>query len=375
MGSCTKVLDYNTSMIMLNLSREMVTEMQKSLLYSSVDKLMIGRILPLVFAMGLAGNLSFLFTMLRVKWMRTVTNYYLANLAVADLLFLLVVVGEKIIAYSSSQLKGDILFGHVAGCILTNFLRRITFYASLSLVTLVSLERFYAICRPVQHRMLNGKKGTFQLVAICWVLSALFALILIPSGSNLCITEIIWLNVDGYQDLPNKLSACHAVNNNWTIASEGLLTVPFVIALVTNTFLYSSIIMNLHLRASSKSAKSTQSIEIRNQVARMLVINGTVFFLCLAPFQLASFTRMVRNALGLRSLLDSLSLTAIVWFFRVLVYLNSVINPIVYTATSPRYRHGFFIAFTCGDAEDRKKYSRGSQAATSATEKTCNTKI
>ena len=361
-------------LLMIYNNTEVVESLQKDHLYSSVDRLMVGRILPMVFAMGLAGNLAFLFTMVRVKWMRTVTNYYLANLAVADLLFLLVVVGEKITAYSVSELKGDMIFGH-AGCILTNFLRRMTFYASLFLVTLVSLERFYAICRPVQHRMLNGKKGTLQLVTICWVLSGIFALILIPSSSKYCVTEYVWIPMEGFQGVPTRLRTCSPVHEHWTMAAEGISTIPFIIALVANTVLYASIIMSLHLRATSNTAKSTQSIEIRNQVARMLVINGTVFFLCLAPFQLTSFTRMIRGSLKLPYILPSKTVEAIVWVFRILVYLNSVINPIVYTATSPRYRHGFFVAFTCGDAEDRKKYNKGAIAATSATEKTCNTKI
>ena len=365
MAFCMPYYDFSS----INMSTEDVANFQKGLLHDHVDRIMIGRILPLMFVLGLLGNLAFLFTMLRVKWMRTVTNYYLANLAVADLLFLLFVVGDKILAYNTSELKGNMILGQF-GCIIKDLIVRITFYASLALVTLVSLERFYAICKPVQHRVLNGKKGTIQLIAMGWILSAGFALILLPSHWHLCVTQIVWLKIDGFHDLPSKLYTCNALSSEWMHASEGLTTVPFIIALVTNTYLYTNIIISLHVRANSKVAKSTQSIEIRNQVALMLAINGIVFFLCLAPFQMMSFTRMIRNSLGMPGYLSPMVLGIVGWVLRILVYLNSIINPIVYTATSPRYRQGFIVAFTCSEAEFRNKYNPAT-----TTEKTCNTKI
>ncbi len=338
---------------------ENMTFLATPFLYTPFDRIMISKILPMIFAIGLVGNLSFLFSLLRVKWMRTVTNYYLANLAIADISFLLVVVGEKILAYNTTDIAGHMAFGR-AGCICINFLRRLVYFASLFLVTLVSLERFYAICKPVQHWMLNGKKQTLKLVAFCWILSCVFALILIPSSSLVSKNCVIWPDIPGYRHLPNLLMFCNAQNAKiWTPVSEGIVIVPFVIALITNTVLYAMIIFNLHVRASSQGAKSSQSVEIRNQVARMLIINGTVFFLCLAPYQLTSFTRMILSSMQRSYLLRQDKIELLVWMFRILVYLNSVINPIVYTATSPRYRHGFLQAFSCGNAEGRKTYTKG----------------
>ena len=348
----------------------------EAFLHNSVDRVMISKVLPLIFAIGLAGNVAFLFSLLRVKWMRTVTNYYLANLAIADVSFLVVVVGEKIIAYRMTEIAAHMVFGQ-AGCLIANTLRRLVFFSSLFLVTLVSLERYYAICKPVQHWALNGKGQTLKLVAGCWALASVFALILVPSTSNLQMNRcVVWPDTPRFKDFPVEFGYCSSLYSNiWLPVSEGITIVPFIIALVANTFFYTRILMNLHSRTLSKSGsvgKSAQNVEILHQVARMLIINGSVFFLCLAPYQLMNFTRMIISSTNKSYLLPQDKIKNLVWIFRILVYLNSVINPIVYMATSPRYRHGFIMAFTCGNVQGRKTYIKGT--AMSNTKSTATTK-
>ena len=219
----------NTLFVTQNFTKDIFI---RSLFYSSVDKIMINGVLPIILVVGWAGNLAFLFSLIRVKWMRTVTNYYLANLALADISFLLVVVGDKLYSYNTVGIAGYMSFGR-PGCIISNFLRRLVFFASLFLVTLVSLERFYAICKPVQHWMLNGKTQTLKLVAFCWILSCVFAAILIPSSSNLKTLYnvcFVWPDIPGYRDLPAKINLCYFYSEVWVPLSEGIEIVPFVIA-------------------------------------------------------------------------------------------------------------------------------------------------
>ena len=68
----------------------------RALFYNVFDKIIILCILPVIVAFGLGTNASFLFVVARVPRMQTMTNLYLVQLALADLLFLLLTVSENI---------------------------------------------------------------------------------------------------------------------------------------------------------------------------------------------------------------------------------------------------------------------------------------
>ena len=71
--------------------------------YSTSEKVFI----PLIFAIGFIGNVTFLIILGKVKRMRTVTNFYLANLATADLIVLSIELFVRILRYVN--------FNHVKG--------------------------------------------------------------------------------------------------------------------------------------------------------------------------------------------------------------------------------------------------------------------
>ena len=67
-----------------------IDEWIETFLYSKTDKVMITIIFPIIVTVGLLANTAFLFTLVRVREMRTITNFYLANLALADFLFIII---------------------------------------------------------------------------------------------------------------------------------------------------------------------------------------------------------------------------------------------------------------------------------------------
>ena len=340
---------------------------------------MVTVIMPILFLVGLAGNMAFLFVMVRVSWMHTVTNYYLANLAVADISFLVAAIGEKMWGYWATPLAVDTAsFMGRSGCIAFNLLKQITFFASLFLVTLVSLERFYAICKPVQHWMLSDKGRTVKLVGVCWLLALVFACCLAPANSEIIVKCITWPDTERFKGL-SKVTAICSPSYEWMLSvSLGMQTIPFACAMVGNILLYIIIIMNLNKRVAMKEKKQTtsrqgsapnapvpqtQSHQIRNTVARMLIVNGTLFFICLAPFQFTSFAHLISIELGIRPLQRE-HMDILLTVCRTLTYLNSVVNPFVYTVTNKRYRHAFYVAFTFSRNEQRQRYSKNTSVVT-----------
>ena len=61
---------------------------QQHLSAAQHDAVIILFVYPVIILFGLLANFTFLLTIYRVREMRTVTNFYLANLAVSDIMFI-----------------------------------------------------------------------------------------------------------------------------------------------------------------------------------------------------------------------------------------------------------------------------------------------
>ena len=79
---------------------------------------------------------------------------------------------------------------------------------------------------------------------------------------------------------------------------------------------------------------------MRNQVSRMVILNGAVFFLCQVPFQIYNLYRYSDGIL-----LTEKQSYSLAWTARLLGAVNASVNPIIYTTASSRYRKAFVFTF------------------------------
>ena len=100
-------------------------------LYSGIEDLFFTRFLPLVEIVGVVGNVVFILMVLRVPNMRTITNAYLVNISVADLLFIGYGCTFYIVTYFISPIRNDMPFKSWDGCIVTWLPTALTYFASL----------------------------------------------------------------------------------------------------------------------------------------------------------------------------------------------------------------------------------------------------
>ena len=112
--------------------------------------------LPAITILGVVLNSAFLYVIFRVEQMRTITNRYLANLAVADILFLVSAIGPKLLQYATSPFQLDDSHLGPFGCVAVYFLIDTAYFSSLCFITLTSLDKFVALCRPLKNRMGHG---------------------------------------------------------------------------------------------------------------------------------------------------------------------------------------------------------------------------
>ena len=172
------------------------------------------------------------------------------------------------------------------------------------------------------------------------------ALNVVPQYSGyeeLCIS---WPEDDYFDFLPTQVGYCTSLPGV-QVFPELFNVMLFFVALITNTIMYARIIIALHSRLSERSVgtRSTQSCTIRNQVARLLIVNGTLFFLLQGPYRLKSVHSIMVHLTG-EGILTTDQYNSLVFYGRSLMLINSLINPFVYVFMSSHYRRGFIEAYS-----------------------------
>ncbi len=328
----------------------------EALFYSTADKVLISKVLPFIVTLGLLTNSAFLWTILRVSEMRTITNFYLANLACADLFYIIVSGSNKFYSYVwSSDFSRFVPWKSAAGCALVNGFTYVTFFGSLSLITLVSIERFLAICYPLKHRMMNDKSRTIKMSIGAWLIAIVLSALVAPAWGRHDAYCILW--PEKYQHrFPFVVHICQGINPDFVDIASICQFFPFVVALCLNTILYSLIVKRLSQRGigCDQSRQQIQAQRVRNSVALMLVINGIVFFLCLSPYQFFQMYYFAQRHGG-PPFLTTKQAYVLGWVGRCSSLLNSAINPLIYSAMNGRYRRAFLSAISC--CKCRQTYS------------------
>ncbi|XP_022086130.1 thyrotropin-releasing hormone receptor-like [Acanthaster planci] len=322
-------------------------------LYSSMEKIVNTYILPVIMAIGLLSNIAFLFVVARVHRMRTVVNVYLVSLAFADILFLGAAMGQDIAHFASSPVakdQGNVNFGLF---IVMYVFTYVAFFTSEFLVTAVAFERFYAVCRPMKVFVGNADPwNASKLVVLSWAVAAVLAATTVPSQCRTVVYCMLWPTRELEATLPATLTAYVSTSEAAFRYASFMQTCPFFVAMAVNSVLFVRVMraMNDRLGVIGRQAAGVRkNLEVRNQIARMLVINGVMFFILMAPFQTLSLYWFIRRLTGYTRYQSNKSFEAGLLFSHLLTYCNSAINPIIYNVTNSRYRRAFYEAFnlTC----------------------------
>lgn len=141
------------------------------------------------------GNGSVIHVIRKFPKLQTTPNYFVFNLAVADLLFALT--GMVMILITS--VAGDWILGDVM-CDVGGFLNSVFCSTSIWTLVLISSHRYFAVTKPVRAKFLYTRKRTSRLIFGIWVFAfaisspPLFGWSRFAPGSNFC-------TVDGRDDM------------------------------------------------------------------------------------------------------------------------------------------------------------------------------
>lgn len=95
--------------------------------------------------------------------MRTVTNFYLLNLAVSDVAITVLNTGFS----GTYNLYYNWLFSE-AHCVFNNLMGITPICASVFTMIVMSIDRYFAIVHPLKRR--PGRRKTFTIISAIWIL-------------------------------------------------------------------------------------------------------------------------------------------------------------------------------------------------------------
>jgi len=288
----------------------------------------IDRILAPVYVVviifGVVGNIIVITVIKSTRSMHTTTNFLLLNLSVADLLTLLWCIPYKVLVFVFDHPSGT------AGNYLCKFFTSynvtvITLTVSIFTLTVLSVERYRALIKPLHHRLRLDLETVWYAIAAVWIAATAFMIPLfvvtkyIPSA-NTC--RVAW---------PSK--------SQEDLYSLSIMIFSIFIPLLVTLVCYIRIIKGLYFSnticAIPAGAQQASDLQEKRKIVKILLVVTSAFVLCFLPY--ASFRIVVASANS--SDYESYSrLQSLREIFKFLSYSSSCFNPVIYAVQSSNYR-------------------------------------
>ncbi|TRY76954.1 hypothetical protein TCAL_09216 [Tigriopus californicus] len=240
------------------------------IIYTPLSKLIFSLLYLIIFCFGFFGNLLVALAVIKSKHMRTVTNYFILNLALSDIVMCLFSVPfTPLQSFSGKWMFGEVL------CKLFPFSQGVSVYISTLTLTIIALDRFVVIIYPFRARM-----QVKTCLVLIWIIDMLACLFTGPYAYHVTIEN-------------DDTTGDEQCNETWgglrrTIYGAFTNITQFVLPFITIILCYTAIIRKLttrsHMRPGMRSAQREEVERARNlKTNRMLISMVIVFGICWLP--------------------------------------------------------------------------------------------
>ncbi|XP_047345073.1 RYamide receptor [Vespa velutina] len=285
-----------------------------------------------IFVVALIGNGLVCYVVQSSPRMQTVTNYFIVNLAISDILIAVLCVPTTFISVLILQYWS---FGPTL-CPIVNYSQAVSVLVSAYTLVAISIDRYIAIMWPLKPRM--SKKQATLLILSVWLLA------LIVSFPIALVSELLQPPLDQYVKC-NKFIC----RENWPSTNHryyytiALLVLQYLIPLMVLLFTYTSIAIIVWGKRPPGEAENTRDQRMarsKRKMVKMMITVVLVFTMCWLPFNIfyivLDFDERLNNWSGLPFIWAALH-----W----LSMSHSCYNPVIYCWMNVRFRAGFIIAF------------------------------
>ncbi|XP_062610905.1 growth hormone secretagogue receptor type 1-like [Saccostrea cucullata] len=283
----------------------------------------------LIFIAGFIANISVVVVVCAVKRVRSRMSFLFANLSVADLLVLLVCMPSAAIDLFAKEVwyLGEFM------CKFVPFVEHLVSLASVLTILVITYDRYRGVCYPMSSGCFWSNLRVPTVVFLVWILAG---------AASLPITFIaIFRDSKFFDGTPIKVCRM-PINSSWKIAYIlGIFIFFFIVILMVLCFLIFRMCKKLLWHAQFLEDRAEQDSEKtvsgRRRIVFMLIIVIVTFFLCLLPQRIVGIWIIVADhgelhSLGLEGYLN------LITFPRVLMYISSASNPIIYNIMSAKFK-------------------------------------
>ncbi|XP_038061401.1 kappa-type opioid receptor-like [Patiria miniata] len=327
------------------------TEESAEWLYTPTHTLFVTVIVPVFWGAGVVTNSTFLFVLLRLPKMRSKSNILLANLALADLWQISFYAGIYLWMYLASPVLFSLPFVSSAGCMGFYAAFNVGYFSSVALVTAVSLERYIALCHPMKHLTIFSRQQAYKMVGICWMVGLVFSSSVMPGMAILNMRCLQWPDVDTFDGFPSVSAFCGPVMLWVRYYTEPLVLIPWLVIVIANIYMFVEMVRTLNKRRAIMDQAITgahlRMLQVRKKFAIMLIINGTIFFICQTPVRLFKISQWICFVAGIPDNPLVISGNYSSWIVLVPQLTNCLVNPLIYGVTNANYRAALRQAFRC----------------------------
>ncbi|CAI5784197.1 neuropeptide Y receptor type 2, partial [Podarcis lilfordi] len=283
-----------------------------------------------IILLGLVGNSLVIHVVIKFKSMRTVTNFFIANLAVADLLVNTLCLPFTLVY----TLLGEWKLGPVL-CHLVPYAQGLAVQVSIVTLTVIALDRHRCIVYHLESKI--SKRISFLIIGVAWAVSAILA-------SPLAIFRE-YFSIELNQDF--KIVVCaeawprEGLVNYSTIYSVLMFLIQYVLPLAIISYAYIRIWSKLKNHISPGAAGDHYH-QRRRKTTKMLVCVVVVFGVCWLPFHIFQLVSDIDS-----NVLDLQEYKLIYTLFHVIAMCSTFANPLFYGWMNSNYRTAFLTAFRC----------------------------
>ncbi|ESO05834.1 hypothetical protein HELRODRAFT_64159, partial [Helobdella robusta] len=239
---------------------------------SGVVKIIFIFVYSAIFTVGSTGNFLVIFVVLRRRSMHTITNIFIANLALSDILMCLLAVPFTPISIFTDDWK----FGRVL-CHLVPMTSGVSVHVSTLTSTAIAIDRFFVIVHPFKPKL--TVKLCLMLTAAIWMSSVSISM---PLGTNQKIFTDTLDNTSYCQEHWSQSTS----RQFFTVTS---LVLQYIVPCTVITYCYVKVSLCLKARCRLKigagRTKNREEMELKRnrRTNKMLIAMVSIFVCCWLP--------------------------------------------------------------------------------------------
>lgn len=273
-----------------------------------------------IFVFGLVGNILVVITFSCYKKSKNMTDIYLLNMAVADILFIFTLPFWAAYYYYDKWIFEDFM------CKLVRSIYAINFNCSMLLLACVGIDRYVAIVQVTKSFRLRTMALAYKRV-LCfsvWIISVILSALTYIFSACYIVNENRLVCEAKY---PQYLQA-----SNWKFAVIIVrVSVGFLIPFLVMVFCYVSIIKTL------LQAKNSQRHKAINVVVTVVI----VFLVCQLPYNVLLLRKAETLSKQKSNCQENKNDTYALFITETLAFFHCCLNPVIYAFIGVKFRNYF----------------------------------